>query len=170
MVPRVTRIAEKQRATTVAQDAAGTFESQMVRFVRSMGLHRPGQTPCGQPVSVAEAHALLEISRFPGLTQGALAARLRLEKSTVSRLATALEGRGWIRRRRREDDSRSVEISLTEKGTAANARIAVARRQNFERIFAAIPRAKRRQVMDALFVLVEAMDDRDEGTSASVSG
>lgn len=144
-----------------SDDAAATFERQMVSFVRSLGLHRPGQTPCGQPIAVAEAHALLEIGRAPGITQGALAARLRLEKSTVSRVAVALEKRGWIVRRRPENDSRSVRLTLTEAGVAANDRIAIARRQNFERIFASIPSAKRRSVMDALSVLIDAMDERE---------
>ena len=70
----------------------------MVSLVRALGLHRPDQTPCGQPVAVAEAHAVLELSREPGLSQNSLAARLRLEKSTVSRIVTLLERRGWVGR------------------------------------------------------------------------
>ena len=56
-----------------------------MHLVRSLGLHKPDETPCGQPVSVAEAHALLEIAREPGISQNGLAGRLKLEKSTVSR-------------------------------------------------------------------------------------
>ena len=59
----------------------------VVTFVRSFGLHKPDQTPCGQPVAVAEAHALMDLAAFGSMRQGELAARLQLEKSTVSRLS-----------------------------------------------------------------------------------
>ena len=63
----------------------------VVAFVRSFGLHKPDQTPCGQPVAVAEAHALTDLAAFRPMRQGELAARLRLEKSTVSRLVRQME-------------------------------------------------------------------------------
>ncbi|HEY6233636.1 MAG TPA: helix-turn-helix domain-containing protein, partial [Candidatus Elarobacter sp.] len=91
-----------------AEDTGAAFEEHMVQLVRSLGLHRPDETPCGQPISVAEAHALLEIAREPGLTQNGLANRLALEKSTVSRIAALLEGRGWVRRVRDDRDARFV--------------------------------------------------------------
>ena len=30
-------------------------------MVRALGLHKPDETPCGQPVAVAGAHALMEL-------------------------------------------------------------------------------------------------------------
>lgn len=127
----------------------------MVGLVRSLGLHKPDQTPCGQPISVAEAHALLEIGHEPGITQNGLAARLRLEKSTVSRVAAMLEHRGWIRRERDPSDARYVRLALTQRGIKANARIAQSRREHFERIFQAIPESARGSVIDSLAVLAE---------------
>jgi DNA-binding MarR family transcriptional regulator len=47
------------------------------------GLHKPDQTPCGQPVTVAEVHALMDLTTFGPAHQGELAARLQLEKSTA---------------------------------------------------------------------------------------
>src|ERR1700736_4039432 len=111
----------------------------MMQLVRSLGLHKPDETPCGQPISIAEAHGLLEIAREPGITQNGLAARLRLEKSTVSRLAAMLEARGWVRRERDERDARFVRLQLTKRGITANANIAASRRAKFERIFGTIP-------------------------------
>jgi hypothetical protein len=52
----------------------------VVAFVRSFGLHKADQTPCGQPVTVAEAHALMDLGAFGPVRQGELAARLQLEK------------------------------------------------------------------------------------------
>ncbi len=127
----------------------------MVQLVRSLGLHKPDETPCGQPISVAEAHALLEISREPGLTQNGLAQRLGLEKSTVSRIAAMLEGRSWVRRVRDERDARFVRLHLTQHGIKANARIAESRRAKFERIFSAIPASRRHSIVESLSLLLE---------------
>ncbi len=41
---------------------------QLIAFIRAFGLHRPEQTPCREPVSVAEAHALMELTRGEVLT------------------------------------------------------------------------------------------------------
>jgi DNA-binding MarR family transcriptional regulator len=136
-------------------DAEAAFQEQMVQLVRSLGLHKPDETPCGQPVSIGEAHALLEIAGEPGLTQNGLAARLRLEKSTVSRIAGMLEGRGWIRRVRDERDARFVRLHLTRRGITANANIAASRRAKFERIFGAIPAQRRSAVLESVALLVE---------------
>lgn len=39
-----------------------TFQEQMIGLMRAFGLHKPDQTPCGQPVAVAEAHALMVLT------------------------------------------------------------------------------------------------------------
>ena len=87
------------------------LESVMA-FVRSFGLHKPDQTPCGQPVAVAEAHALMDLAAFGSMRQGELAAGLQLEKSTVSRLVRQMEAHGWIQRNSDRHDGRAVLIRL----------------------------------------------------------
>ena len=147
-------MAAAQRETV--ETAGAAFQEQMVQLVRSLGLHKPDETPCGQPVSIGEAHALLEIGREPGMTQNGLAARLRLEKSTVSRIAGMLERRGWVRRVRDERDARFVRLHLTRRGITANANIAESRRAKFDRIFGAIPAERRGTVLESLSLLMEA--------------
>lgn len=129
----------------------------MVGLVRALGLHRPDQTPCGQPVAVAEAHAVLELSREPGISQNGLATRLRLEKSTVSRIVTLLERRGWIERRRDKIDTRIVHVHLTRDGRAAAANMSASRQAKFTKIFGAIPAAERNTVLKALNMLTEVI-------------
>lgn len=129
----------------------------MVALIRTLGLHQPDRTPCGQPVSVAEAHALLELGREPGLSQNGLAARLRLEKSTVSRIVSALEKRGWVARRRNPHDTRVVHVHLTDAGRDAAATLAASRQAKFERIFAAIPPAERYAVLSSLDTLLQVI-------------
>ena len=129
----------------------------MIALVRAFGLHQPDRTPCGQPVSVAEAHTMPELSRQPGLSQNGLAARLRLEKSSVSRIVTGLEKRGWVVRQRDASDTRVVHVYLTDDGGSAAANIAASRQAKFERIFSAIPASERTRVLASLDTLVEVI-------------
>lgn len=134
------------------------LQQQMIALVRAFGLHQGDRTPCGKPVSVAEAHALLELSRHAPLVQRDLAAWLRLEKSTVSRLVAQLEQRGWLRRERSAADKRELLLSLTPDGQRIAGELAEARRARFERLLAAIPEERRETVTHALATLVEAID------------
>lgn len=135
------------------------LQERMIALIRAFGLHKPDETPCGKPVSVAEAHALMELSREEGpLVQKELAARLRLEKSTVSRLVGMLEGRAWVGRCRSPKDGRALEVSLTEAGRKAAAEIAGGRRAKFARVLEAIPEGERAKVLEAMKTLEEAMN------------
>ena len=142
---------------TIMSNAQLGLQEQLVALIRAFGLHRPDQTPCGQPVAVAEAHALMELAHGVPLSQNDLAARLQLEKSTVSRLVGILESRGWIARARSAQDGRARELRLTAAGQQMAADLAEARRARFARVFAAIPEAERGAVFDSLQILVEAM-------------
>jgi len=139
------------------------LQERMIALVRAFGLHKPDETPCGKPVSVAEAHAMMELSREDGpLVQKEIAARLRLEKSTVSRLVGLLEGRGWVGRCRSARDGRAFEVSLTEAGRKGAAEIAGARRAKFARVLEAIPEEERGSVLEAMKTLEEAMNEGRE--------
>ena len=133
------------------------LQERMVALVRAFGLHRPDRTPCGEPVSVSEAHALTELARVQPVTQNELAARLHLEKSTLSRLAGQLEARGWIERARDPGDGRALRVRLTDRGERAARRIGEARREKFAAVLAQIPADQREAVPRALDVLTEAM-------------
>jgi DNA-binding MarR family transcriptional regulator len=128
----------------------------VVAFVRSFGLHRPDQTPCGQPVTVAEAHALMDLAAFGPVRQGELAARLQLEKSTVSRLVRQMETRRWIQRSSDRDDGRAILVRLTRQGRETATQLAQARQEKFARILAAIPEDKRSMVVEAISILERA--------------
>jgi len=153
MLNRTNRLTSEHPERSTAVD----FQESIVALIRALGLHQPEQTPCGQPVAVGEAHALLELTREPGLSQNSLAARLRLEKSTVSRLVTMLERRGWIERQRDGADARIVRVRLTTAGREAAGNIAATRAEKFSGVFAAIPAPKREAVLDALDTLVRVL-------------
>jgi len=136
---------------------ATSFQGQMIRLVRSLGLHAPDRTPCGRPVSVAEAHALLELTQQAPLSQTQLSRRLALEKSTVSRLVVALARRRWIRRARSDGDGRALLLNLTPAGRKAASQLANSRRRMFSRLFKGIPRADRASVLRAVDTLVKVI-------------
>jgi DNA-binding MarR family transcriptional regulator len=141
-------------------DDAVALQAQLTAFVRAFGLHQPDQTPCGQPVPVSEAHALAELDRDGPLTQGELTRRLRLEKSTVSRLVGQLMNRGWVERGKREGDGRLVWLELTGKGRNAAAELATARATRFTTLLEAIPDEHRQAVIQAVTLLAEAAHER----------
>jgi DNA-binding MarR family transcriptional regulator len=128
----------------------------VVAFVRSFGLHKPDQTPCGQPAGVAEAHALMDLVAFGPVRQGELAASLQLEKSTVSRLVRQMEKHGWIQRSYDRHDGRVILIRLTTQGRKTAAQLARARQEKFARIISAIPEDKRSMVVEAISILERA--------------
>ena len=137
-------------------NARELLESAVVSFVRSFGLHKPDQTPCGQPVAVAEAHALMDLAAFGPMRQGELAARLQLEKSTVSRLVRQMEAHGWIQRNSDRHDGRAVLIRLTRQGRDTASKLARVRQEKFARILAVIPEDKRSMVVEAISILERA--------------
>lgn len=139
-------------------DPVTELQAQMIALVRAFGLHQGDRTPCGKPVSVAEAHALLELSRHAPLAQRALANWLRLEKSTVSRLVAQLERQGWIHREQSPDDKRMLLLALTPEGRRIADELAEARRARFTRLLHAIPEERRAAVTQALATMVEAID------------
>ncbi len=136
---------------------AAALQERMVEVIRAFGLHRPDETPCGKPASVSEAHALMELARTERLSQNELAARLLLEKSTVSRLVGGLVARGWVERERDPTDGRAVRLALTERGARAAGEIGEARRRKFDGVLERIPEEERSAVLEALAVLTEAM-------------
>jgi DNA-binding MarR family transcriptional regulator len=132
------------------------LEERLVAFVRAFGLHQTERTPCGEPISVSQAHALTELAAQP-LTQAELARRLRLDRSVVSRLADALERRAWLRRERHPQDQRAVQLVLTARGRAAADRLAGARRARLATLLDGVPPAERDNVLRALEVLTDGL-------------
>jgi DNA-binding MarR family transcriptional regulator len=103
-----------------------------------------GGAPTGFPaVTASEARALTELLAAHGIAQGQLAALLGLEKSTVSRLAAGLEGKGWIRRGRDEQNHRYVRLYLTPQGRAVADRIWQAWQSRHARILAGLTTEER---------------------------
>lgn len=140
-------------------DDPAVLQEALGSFVRAFGLHQPETTPCGRPLSVSEAHALSELAQEGELRQVELTRRLRLQKSTVSRLVGQLSARDWVERAPAPGDGRGVVLRLTPAGRRAAQNLAEARRERFSRLLGAIPAHERAGVLHALDVMVEALDE-----------
>ena len=78
-----------------------------------------------------------ELSESP-LTQSELGASLGLEKSTVSRLVSGLEAKGWVSRDRHLHNRRFSHVTLSEAGRDASHRATVDLQARHAQIFAAL--------------------------------
>lgn len=133
------------------------LQERLTEFVRTFGLHQPDRTPCGQPLSVSEAHALSDVARHQPLSAGELAKRLQLEKSTVSRIIAQLQRRGWIDRTPHTGDRRVALLSLTPAGRKAEAELTEARHRRFSSLLERIPPQERPVVLRGLDAVVGAL-------------
>jgi len=144
------------------------FQEQLMQFVRGLGLHRSDATPCGFPVSLAEACALVALTHNEPLSQRELVPALHLEKSTVSRLVVDLIDRGWVIRERDAHDARVQLMRRTPAGVTASDAIMPARNQRFGELLRRIEPGRRQQVVEAVVVFAEAVGDATVARSSPV--
>lgn len=71
---------------------------------------------CCYDISMGQSHGLERLANRGPMTLNEFAASLFLEKSSASRLADGLEGKGYIERKPRQDDARYVQLELTKRG------------------------------------------------------
>jgi DNA-binding MarR family transcriptional regulator len=130
----------------------------LMDLVRATGLLLDQAVP-GQPVSLSQAFALHELDTDTPLSQRELAERLRLEKSSVSRLAAELERRGLLVRERDPANRRLYRLRLTDDGRALHRRMAAAFHEQYERWVAAMTRQECEALLTGLPALVRVMRD-----------
>ena len=142
--------------------AALRLQRQMTSLIRAFGLHRPDLTPCGHPMGVSAAHALMELASGHPLTLNELTGRLHLQKSTVSRLVDQLVRRRWVKRTPHPRDGRAVLLQLTDTGRQVAHRVAASREAKFSAVTARMNGAELDSVLTALEVLVRAINGAHE--------
>lgn len=123
---------------------------------RRFGVLSGDQTPCGKPLAPAHAHALMALLAGPS-SQQALGRALGIDKSNVARLCAKLVELGQVTQVIAAEDARGRLVALTAKGERLAREVEAASRARFDALLSAVPRARRRAVLDALDVLTEAM-------------
>ena len=145
-------------------------QDQLMALVREFGLHRTDATGGGEPVSMSEHQALIELSSGEELSQMALAVRLRLEKSTISRLAVQMESRGWLERNRDTADARLVRLRLTPRGRALARDLSAFRASKLQGMLRTIPESDRESVLQSLKIVIHALNRSAERDADEASG
>jgi DNA-binding MarR family transcriptional regulator len=134
------------------------LEELLTELVHAMGLHRPLTTPSGQALSLSEALALSSLAEAAPLSQRELAERLRLEKSTVSRLVAGLERRGCVVRQRDPANRRLYQVTLTGPGRGLVRGLRAAMRERHRRLLSALTSGEREAMETGLRAVVRVLD------------
>ena len=141
--------------------AALKMRQLMQQLFRRFGALASDATPCGQPLSMAHAHALMVLAARGELSQQELGAELGIDKSNVARLCARMVDAGQASQARSEHDGRSRLVRLTKKGERLAAEVEQASSARFGELLDALPAAKHAQVLDALECLVAALAPAD---------
>jgi DNA-binding MarR family transcriptional regulator len=138
-----------------------SLRGAILLFIRRFGLLETAQTPCGHPLSVSEAHALMILlaqnSAVERVTQKALGEALCIDKSNVSRLCRRLVAAGHVRSVPSAVDRRVRHVSLTDRGRTLARALDVSSRARFDALARALPSRSVAPVVDALSLLNAAL-------------
>lgn len=138
---------------------AELLEALLSKVMRLQAVH--GDAPVGDlagaALSVAEGVLLTELLATGEVTQQQLADRLRVDKSRVSRLCSALERKHLLARHRDERNRRNLRVRLTPSGAAAATRLRQAWHQRHQRMLAAMTPDERRALLLGLGALAREL-------------
>lgn len=126
-------------------------------FVHNFGLLDQTRTPCGMPISVSDAHALMELLKYPGISQVALSGRLGLSKSATTRLIQRLIRRGQVRRTNSDNDGRAYNLQLRKKGIRQAEMINHESLTTFEAIISGMSDDDFQKLLQSLPPLIDAL-------------
>jgi DNA-binding MarR family transcriptional regulator len=142
----------------------------LMDFGRVAGLLHPDQTVPGQALSLSQAFALHELDAAAPLSQRDLAQRLRLEKSTVSRLVADLEDRGLLTRQRDPDNRRVYRLQITAEGRQTHAVMGSAFHDQFVRMTAALTGREQAALLVGLPALIRVLRQDQARDDPAASG
>lgn len=147
----------------MSRSSAHELQGLMQRFVRQFGLLDSSQTPCGKPLSISYAHALMALrSMKAGPTQSELQAVLCIDKSNIARLCMQMEKLGHLKRSRSAGDGRAWVLRLTKKGEVLADSVSRASIGRFAKLFESLPPGGRGAALSGLRLLVEAIENENQ--------
>ncbi len=106
------------RIENMATDTKARRLRDAVRYLMvAHGALEETRRPCGTPLSIPHAYALLELLHHgEAMTVSELAATLAIDRTNVSRLCARMEEAGDLERAPHPDDGRARALRLTAKG------------------------------------------------------
>jgi DNA-binding MarR family transcriptional regulator len=136
------------------------------QFVRRFGLLVARHTPCGSPISISYAHALMVLltrEREQATTSHSdLGGVLSIDKSNVARLCERMVKAGHATQISAPGDGRSRLVALTPAGVRLAERVEQGSRDRLRRVTESIPASRRAMVLAALADLNAAVQTLDQ--------
>ena len=139
-------------------EEAGQLREFVRALERRLGVLEDGEMACCG-ISMAQCHALVEIGRASSISLVELAKLLDLDNSTMSRTVNNLVSNKMAERELDPKDRRYVTIRLTPEGLARFREIESNMGVYFMRIYSAIPKENRAQVLDSIQILLRAISE-----------
>jgi DNA-binding MarR family transcriptional regulator len=145
------------------QPKARALRGRIKTFLQRFGLNQNHQTPCGQPLSVPHAHALMRLLEAKrdddgGLRISELGVELKIDKSNVSRLCARMEEEGHVERRPCPEDGRAKRLWLTDEGREVAEQVDEASLERFSKLLGALEEeGSPEELLDSLTMLNDAL-------------
>ncbi len=124
-------------------------------MVRELGMLEKTYAPAA--VSHSQCHALLELAQAGVLTVGALAERLRLDRSVASRVAAQLVERRLVRAQAPPRDRRKKALSLSASGRRLVEKIHRSADAQVDQALRMLPPPQRRLVLEGMGLYARAL-------------
>jgi DNA-binding MarR family transcriptional regulator len=126
------------------------------------------QLTCG-PVTVQQCYTLEGLKDGP-LSMKELAAEVALHQSTLTRVVEKLERQGLVRRTRKSDNQRSVEVDLTEAGKQTYLFLDATGSQLISDILDLIPEERRAAIVEAMEELANLLNPKNDAFQVLLQG
>ena len=120
-------------------------------------------------LTLPQAQALRILRRGP-LATGRLAEELGISAPAITQLTDRLVRKGLIERRNCAEDRRCVLVALTDRGAELVDAFRKRRREIFEGALTRLSEAEQEQVLRALGMVVEALEDGGSGATRAGAG
>lgn len=144
-----------------------SVREQLQIFTRRFGLLNASccDECCGEQVSMAQSHILLEVRRSESPSMQQVAEELGMDVTTFSRQAKSLETRGLVSRRVSADDRRVLFLGLTDEGLKVLEKIDGYMAARLEGVFGRMSPFERETVVRSLGLLNKALIEAAQGTA-----
>ncbi|HET6504171.1 MAG TPA: MarR family transcriptional regulator [Amycolatopsis sp.] len=138
---------------------ADLLEPLLAKVMRLAAMHSDDAVEVrpGTALTATEGVLLVEVMTAGEVTQQQMADQLRLDKSRVSRLCSALERKHLITRHRDQDNRRNLLVRITDNGEKTAARLRQTWREHHERILAAMSQKERHALLLGLRALAREL-------------
>jgi DNA-binding MarR family transcriptional regulator len=147
---------KKTSGLTLDIDALRSFRSKLRVLEREIGRCLEEQTDCCG-VTVAQCHVLLELDGLRSVNLKALADRLELDKSTLSRAIDSLVELGLVARKEDPENRRQQILSLSKAGERRVADIHRRCDAYYRQMLGRVPTVDLLAIMQGIEGLAEAM-------------